>query len=122
MQLRATRTFMATRYNQMIRAGQKFTAEPGYGRELIRGNKAELAPVTLQPPNAGPMQPPRTQVIKTPPRTKEKKEQPTEPPESDAPSTADPKTDGPEKPSLLSRAGRALRKKTPTTAGRAARP
>ena len=111
MQLRAERTFLS-RYG-MIRMGQNFSAEPGYGQQLVAGGKAKPVPTPLQPD--------RNQAFKRAPLTKEKKELPTEPPASESPNTAVPQDDGSARPSLLSRAGRALRKKTPTTAAPVAR-
>jgi hypothetical protein len=106
MQLRATRTFKS-RYG-MIRNGQNFTAENSYGNDLISSGKAQEIRVDVP-------RPARVQAFTGAERNKGKDE-PEIPPDPANQNSADLKDDGQARPSALSRVGRALRRRTRTTA------
>jgi hypothetical protein len=99
MQVRAKTTFQS-RYG-FIRAGEVFTAEEGYGQQLIIGGKVVR--------EGGEMKPDRRQTHTEAPL---KKDDPMPPP----PASENPKDAGTEKRSLLSRAVRRRPVRTPTIA------
>jgi hypothetical protein len=109
MRVRAIATFQG-RYG-FVRTGEIFLAEDAYAHDLIAKKKVKLEPERQQP------EPDRKQAHPEAPR---KKTEPTEPPASESHASAAPKADGPAKPSVLSRAGRAVRRVT--RPGRAAAP
>jgi hypothetical protein len=104
MQVRA-RVRFDSKYGP-VRPGDIFTAEEGYVQGLLRDNLVTKVPEDLRPD--------RRQVIQEAPRTK-KDESLANPPQASM------QDDGPVKPLPSSRAGRASRRATRSTAGRAAK-
>lgn len=98
-QCKALRTF-ESKYG-FIRAGSPFSAEKGYAVELASRGLIEILPDTLEPA--------RNQALPGPPA---KKESPVVPPPASDPNAAGQAAAGSTKPSVLSRAGQALRRRT----------
>ena len=107
LQCKALKTFNSTQYG-FIRTGARFTSEHGYAMQLRANGLIEI----LNEPN----QPQRVQAFGTAPVTQGKEQAPSAPPPA-RPNSAAPPADGEAKPSLLSRAGRALQRPTASTSG-----
>jgi hypothetical protein len=103
MQVRAKVTFQS-QYG-LVRSGEVFSAEEHYANQLLKGGKVTREPDELREP----LKVDRTQHFKDAPL---KKDQPTPQPSA----SENQPDDGAERPSLLSRAGRRLRKPTSDTA------
>lgn len=105
-QCKALRTF-DSRYG-FIRAGDRFSAEKGYALDLATRGLVAILPDTLEPA--------RTQAFPGAPLT-QGKDPPPRPPAPEPKNTADPATEDPPaagsaRPSALSRAARALTRRT----------
>ncbi len=110
MQCRALKTFQS-RYG-FIRTGEIFTAEEHIGKDYLNRGMVKIEPD--RPDRSQLLKPDRTQVL---PEAPLKKDEPTpRPPESEKQQEG-----GQERPSVLSRAARRLRRKTASTPAPAAK-
>lgn len=106
-QCKALKTFNSQLYG-FIRAGSRFSSEPGYARELAAKAMIEILPDALEPE--------RVQAIPGAPFEK-KEPSPPQFPAADPPPAA-----GEARPSRLSRAAQALTRRTAITSKRGAKP
>jgi hypothetical protein len=107
---KAIKSFNSAKYG-FIRHGSRFSSEKGYANELRMLGLIEILPDTLQPA--------RVQAHAAAPMGKEP---PASPPPSLDPPLAGPPAAGAARPSALSRAGQALRRRTATTSKDDAKP